>query len=71
MFGRKKAQAVKQAARAASVSERTAAAKAAKLRSLHLAKLAKHKKGAGMSPAERTKARSNSRAERRKSAPSV
>lgn len=69
MLGR---QALTSVARAASELERVVmAAKAAKLRGWRLAKEAKDKKAAGMSPAEKSHARGNSRAERVKHTPSV
>ena len=72
MFGRKKERASKQSNQAARESERKVmAGKAAKLRDQRLAHDAATKKKAARSAAEKTKAISNSRAQRAKSAPSA
>jgi hypothetical protein len=72
MFGMKKGRASKLSTQAARESERrVTAGKAAKLRDQRLAHDAATKKKAARSPAEKTKAISNSREQRTKSAPSA
>ena len=72
MFGAKKARALKQRRRVEGESERTVhAARIAKFHAQLHAHEAGAKKRMARSPAEKTKALSNSRAERAKSKPSV
>jgi hypothetical protein len=72
MFGMKKARASKKNSQAARESERRVmAGKAAKLQEQRLAHDAATKKRAARSPAEKTKAISNSRQQRNQSTPSV
>ena len=71
MFGRKKARASKQTTPVTRESERGMAAKVAKLHGQRLAHAAAIKNKAAMSPAQKTKAISNSREQRNRSAPSV
>ena len=68
MFGRKKAEDLKQAAHRAA-EKRTA--KASDFREQRLAKEALDRKAARMSPTEKTENQANSIAERRRSTPSV
>ena len=68
MFGRRRAEELKQAAHRVA-EERTT--KAADVREKRLAREARDRKAARMSPREKTEKQANSTVERRKSAPSV
>ena len=72
MFGRRKAREVKEAARKVQESARTVdAARIKKFGKAQHAQRIKDKERADRSPAEKTRARANSRAERGKHTPSV